>query len=170
MQTYTHIGEIMKKIVPPDIIKALQKLHDKKDLLEEEKTKLDTWLCSLETAVVNPVCRSKILVNPIPKEPDVSLAPERNLEERIKHINTISARVASMMRPETEDEAGDFDVDDDFDMGAPKSIFEVKDHFVDMVPDHLPPLSKKVVPNPDLMSEADISASHDTEDPEGEGV
>lgn len=162
----------MKTIVPDDIVKCLQLLEDKKELSEAQREKLDTWLSGLESAVVNPVCESKILVNPVPKEPDVSLNPERSLEDRIRHINTVSARVNAMMRPESPEEAEDFDIDDPFDMGAPRSIFEVRDHFVDMIPEELEPISpSKESPESGSVSsksEADVSTASETVSPGAE--
>lgn len=140
----------MKKIISDEIVTILHKLEEKKTLTDDERLKLDTFLQTLETGMVNPACKSKILVNPLPNDFDASDPPERNLEDRIKHINTVSARVRESMRPETEEESQDFDVPDPFDIGAPKSVFEVSDHFKPMEEETLEPIEVKIEPNPDV--------------------
>lgn len=113
--------------VPIGIEKILRALKDKKTISEDDQVKLDTFLSGLETAIVNPVQKSRILVNPIPNEPDVSIRTERTLEERIRHINSVSARVRAQMQPQDPSELNFDDIDDSGDM-LPKSIFEVADH------------------------------------------
>lgn len=140
-----------RQIVPDDVVVGLQKLHDKKKLTEEEKLILDTFLESLEEALPNPVCPSKILVNPIPNEMDVTINQEKSLEDRIKHINTVNARIMAANQPQDPAELENFDlVDDSFDL-LPKSIFEVADHeLAPTVPEVLEPTIDMTAPNPDI--------------------
>lgn len=155
MQQPIHIGEIMQNIIPEEIIKILKKLHDpQKTLTDLEDTKLNSFLCTLETSIVDPVMPSKVLTNPIPNEPDLTVTREESAIDRIRHINTVSARVNALNHPESEEEANDFSMDDDFHM--PRSVFEVRDHeIVDMEPDPITPSKEREGPNPDLVSEAD---------------
>lgn len=139
----------MKK-VPDEIVVMLQALEQKKTLKDSDKVKLDSFLTSLESGIVNPACKSKILVNPLPNEVTLSEPTEKTLEERIRHINTVSARVRASMRPETPEEAEDFDIDDTFDL-LPKSIFEIADHeTTEFVEEVLEPIEEVIVENPDL--------------------
>lgn len=150
----------MKKYnVPDEIVDALVKLERKEKLLDDEKIKLDSFLQQLEEAIPNPANTAKILVNPIPNEVDVSIKSERNLEDRIRHINTVNARIREANAPQDPAELENFDmIDDSFDM-LPRSIFEVRDHTLSpTVPEVLEPIVDMTVPNPDVEVPVDLPA------------
>lgn len=158
-----HIGEIMKNIIPDEIIKILKKLEGKRrqkeDILTEtECVKLDTFLQTLESAILNPVDNKTVLVNPVPIAPDLSIKKEETMIDRIRHINSVSARVRDMEAPTTKEQVEEFeslDLEELDDHPVAKSIFQVADHEVEMVPDVISPSEEKIGPNPDLESEAD---------------
>lgn len=160
------IGDIMKQTFPKDIDKILKKLSDKRDnpkniLEEEEFIKLETFLQTLEEAFINPHNNKQCFVNPIPKEPDLTITREETMIDRIRHINSVSARVREMEGSMSKQELEEFesvDLDSIDDHPIHRSVFQVADHEIIMEEDKLEPihLSKKSVPNPDLESEADV--------------
>lgn len=150
-----------KNNVPDEIVTILKRLESKEILEDAEKDMLQTFLYGLEEAIVNPACSSKILVNPIPQDPIIENPTQRSLEDRIRHINTISARIRASMMPETPEEAEDFDVPEDFDL-LPKSIFEVVDHESNFVEENLTPINEVIEPNPDITPDVPVSEAPST--------
>lgn len=156
----------MKHNVPDEIVAILQKLEDfqfrsGRPLTDSSKEKLHTFLCGLESAIINPVNGKQVLVNPIPNEPDLSIHKEKTYIDRIKHINSVSARVRAMEQPEPSEEQGDFEELEE--MPVFKSIFRVDEHDIpEMVVDVVKPNdpSKLNVPNPDLEEEIPDEADH----------
>lgn len=144
--------------IPQEIVDILFALEEEKEVSENDITKLDTFLSGLEHAINNPACPAKVLCNPIPNEDVLAHRNEPNLEDRIKHINSVSARIRAMQIPESDEEAQDFSELDDSFLLLPRSIFEVADHEAVFVEEDLTPSpSRQEVPEPGPVSEAAVS-------------
>jgi hypothetical protein len=128
----------------PDEIQAILIKNREGKATKVDKEKLNTYLGTLEHALVDPTMPSQVLVNPNPIEVDVSLQRPQTLEERVRRIMSVSSRIAEAQRMETAEEADDFQVTNDFDV-MPNSPFEMVDHFAPMQPES-PPVD---TPDPD---------------------
>lgn len=139
--------------IPDEIVKILETKRDKKKISDDDKLKLRTFLGILQTGQMNPAEPSKQLCNPNPIEVDVSLKAPKTLEQRVRHIMSVSSRIAEQSRMESAEEADDFDVSDNFDV-MPGSPFEMKDHFMPMEPETPPePLAEPATPPAEPASE-----------------
>lgn len=155
----------MRIKVPTEIHNILVKIEAKKKTTDDEKLALRTYLGTLEEAVINPANPAKELNNPFPMEVDVSLGKQERLEDTVRRIMSVSARIAQSRGFETPAEADDFDVADGFEV-MPNSPFELVDHFQPMQPERpIPPSTSKesqsVSDSP--KSEAGVSTSPEPE-------
>lgn len=121
-------------MVPTEIKSILEKIEKKQKPTSTEKEKLRTYLGTLTTSEINPANPAKELNNPFPMEVDVSLNRPLCLEDRVRRIMSLSAKVAQSQGFETPEEADDFEVTDEFDV-MPKSPFEMVDHYAPMQPE-----------------------------------
>lgn len=126
--------------VPKEIVAILEKIEAKKKPTADEQLAVRTFLGTLNTSIRNPACKSKELNNPNPIEVDVSLQRPETLDQRVRRIMSVSARIAASQGFETPQEADDFDVADNFD-SMPNSPFEMVDHFQPMQPEQPVPNS-----------------------------
>lgn len=122
--------------IPKKIEAILEKIEKKQKPTEEEQKMVRTFLGTLTTSMINPANHAKELNNPNPMEVDVSLQRPETIEQRVRRIMSVSARLAEAQNAkfETPEEADDFDVQDDFD-AMPNSPFEMVDHYAPMQPE-----------------------------------
>lgn len=124
----------MTEKIPVEIEKILEKVEQKKRVTKDEQEKMRTFLGTLKTGMVNPANPAKELNNPNPIQVDVSLQRPETIEQRVRRVMSVSARIAAAQRLETPEEADDFDIVDEFDV-MPNSPFENVDHFAPMQPE-----------------------------------
>ena len=134
--------------VPEEIVSILDKIEKKQKPTATEQSKMRTFLGTLTTGIVNPANTAKELNNPEPMEVDVSLQRPETLEDRVRRIMSVSARIAEKQNLETPEEADDFNVVDEFDV-MPNSPFEAVDHFAPMQPETPPEPEPEPTPEPE---------------------
>lgn len=133
--------------LPAEIESVLIKAHEGKEPTQKEKDMVATYIGAMDISAHHPVT-GKEIPNPNPIAVDVSVHQPRTIEERVKHIMSVSSRLAQLNGMETLEEAMDFDIDDVFDRPTPPSPFEMIDHYVTMAPDAPPNVDPASVAEP----------------------